>query len=227
MKILAFDTSSDILSAALFENDRKVAGLSVGARRAVPLRSRHSEALWEAFESLLKKSKWKASQIDAVAVGLGPGSFTGLRVGVTAAKVMVFSLGAKIVGVSSLAAMAWPHLDRDNAVAAVLDARKGDVYGAVYKRTGGWPKEIIKPCLMNANAFIDQIPKNTFIVGRGSTIVGAHSCAPLQTAYPSADSVATLAYHRLKIKKIDDPMTLQPTYLHAKDCNVTLPGKKS
>lgn len=207
MRLLAFDSSSDVLSVALFEEKRPVAAGDVSSGM------RHSEAIWECLEELLRRAKWRARDIEAVAVGLGPGSFTGLRVGVTAAKLLSRALGAKLVGVSSLEAIAWPHLDEGREVALTLDARKGNVYGAIYKKERGVVKAVLKPSILRAELFDGKVRAGSLRLDRTGT-------------HPSASAIAEIAYRRLASGLTDRPEALLPMYLHAKDCNVTLKKKK-
>ncbi|HXV19225.1 MAG TPA: tRNA (adenosine(37)-N6)-threonylcarbamoyltransferase complex dimerization subunit type 1 TsaB, partial [Candidatus Omnitrophota bacterium] len=121
MKFLAFDSSSDVLSVGLFDGERRIA-LSED-----PGFARHSSELAPRIEKLLRSKKIRLSELGGIAVGVGPGSFTGLRVGVTAAKVLAFALGKKIAGVSSLEAAARSPRVPDGRVAVHLDARRGRV----------------------------------------------------------------------------------------------------
>ena len=182
--------------AALYEGDKKL-----GELHSEP-GVRHATVLVPMIGQLLKKSRLKLSDVDVFAVGVGPGSFTGLRVGVATAKVLGYVLKKKIVGVSSLEAVAREALDGKNGrVAVALDARRTQVYGAVYERRGGNFRMVRKPALLAANKF--------------SGIAGA----------PKISRIAEAALSLVRQKKFIDPFRLEPLYLHPRDCNVTLPKK--
>ncbi len=196
MKILAYDCSSPRLSGALYENALKKAE-SVSEPGV-----RHSAALTPMIEALLKKAGWKMAELDVIAVGVGPGSFTGLRVGVATAKILGYVLGKKVVGISSLEAVAREALGgTDGKVSVALDARRSQVYGAVYEKRGSVLKELRKPAIHDAGKF--------------SGVSGE----------PKASRIAEAAFERAKKKRFVDPFRLEPLYLHPKDCNVTLPKK--
>src|SRR5262245_61385568 len=127
MRILSFDTSAEVLVAAVFDGTKKIAAFESDASAG-----RHSEFLIPELQKLLRAARTDLHKLDLIAVGLGPGSFTGLRVGVTAAKILAFSTRAKVIGVSSLEGAAR-ELARDGVVAVTRDARKSQVYAAVYR----------------------------------------------------------------------------------------------
>ncbi|MBI2312209.1 MAG: tRNA (adenosine(37)-N6)-threonylcarbamoyltransferase complex dimerization subunit type 1 TsaB [Betaproteobacteria bacterium] len=130
MKILAFDTSTEHCSLALFMDG------TVSARDAVAGR-RHSEMLLPMVQGLLAEAGVTLKQLDGIAFGAGPGSFTGLRIACGVAQGLAFGAGLKVIGICTLEALAEAtHSER---VIACLDARMGEIYhGAYEKRDGGW-----------------------------------------------------------------------------------------
>ena len=128
MKILAYDTSSERLSVALFQDEKKIAEYNS------PLFTRHSSVLAPTIERLLKKFRWGVERLACIAEGLGPGSFTGLRVGITTAKILSYVTGARLVGVPSLEIIAAQTKISQGKVAVMLDAKKEKVYAAIYKK---------------------------------------------------------------------------------------------
>lgn len=123
-RILALDTTSEFGSLALLSGDSVVA--------EVPLHSSEGfgHILFGHLEALLERNGWKLEDIDCFAAAAGPGSFTGVRVGLATVKGLAEALGKGVVAVSNLAAVAW--FGGAPLRAAVLDARRGQVYGAVY-----------------------------------------------------------------------------------------------
>lgn len=200
MKLLAYDTSSDILSIALSEDGRLI------AEEAFPRFVNNSAQLAPCLQKFLRRNKIRLSDVDVLAVGLGPGSFTGLRVGITSAKVLTYSLKKKLVGVPSLEAIARSVEGYDGEVACLLDAKKGKVYSAIYRQNGHSWSEIQKPAVTDRDVFLSKIRKRTYFVPPG--------------VYPSASRIAQGAWERVKKKRFTDPFRLQPLYLHPRDCHV-------
>jgi tRNA threonylcarbamoyladenosine biosynthesis protein TsaB len=126
MKILAFDTSTPVASLALWEADDCLAEVSGTLGR------RHSELLFSMLGHALQLASWDKHDIDMIAVGTGPGSFTGLRVGVATAQGLAYALDTPLTGVCSLDALALGATMPASYIASCLDARKGEVYVGLY-----------------------------------------------------------------------------------------------
>lgn len=199
MKILAYDTSGEVLTAALAVDEKIVweAESNTGAR--------HSDALVPMLEKILRQARWKPQDIDVLAVGVGPGSFTGIRVGVAAAKALGFIWKKKIVAVSSLEAAARA-LDGTGKAAVSLDARRGRVYAALYERQAKKMRTIIQPHLTTPEEFAKKIPASAAVWSGG----------PVRAA-----AFAHVAYERSLEKRFVNAESLSPLYLQPKDCNVT------
>ena len=201
MKILSFDTSGEILSIAVFDDEKKMASFESSGF------VRHSSILLASIQKLLAGKKIKPGQIDVIAVGLGPGSFTGLRVGVTAAKVLAYALKKKIVGVSSLDAVASGMADAEGVFTLALDARRQKYYIAVYQRKAGHLLKVRKLKLEDEKKLTRE--KNVIKTGDGTRL------------HPKAEFIARLALEDIKRNKFTDPFQLEPVYLYPRDCNVT------
>lgn len=171
---------------------------------------RHSGSLAPALKDLLQKARLEPADLEAIAVGLGPGSFTGLRVGVTTAKVLSFASGCQLVGVSSLEAMALGAGTEGRDIAIVLDAKKNQVYAASYVWKSGKVRVCRTPHLANRDAFLKKL-------ALGSVVI--------QKPLVSADWIARLAWDKISAKQFADPVRLEPIYLYPRDCNVTLSKK--
>jgi tRNA threonylcarbamoyladenosine biosynthesis protein TsaB len=131
MHILAFDTATDSVSVAVGRDGEALASLRVAAGRT------HAERLAPAIRTVVGEAGLRLDRLSAIAVGVGPGRFTGLRVGVTTAKVMAQALRIPVVGIGSLDLVAYPlrHARRD--VVAVIDARRREVFWARYRPVPG------------------------------------------------------------------------------------------
>ncbi len=131
MRVLGIETSSVRGSVALLEDDRTVCILGHERENA------HGESILPLIEQALATAGWRRRQLDRVAVGLGPGSFTGLRVGIAIAQGLSEGLEIPLVGVPSLRAMAAAvPADRPGCRCVLLDARKGEVFVAAYDSDG-------------------------------------------------------------------------------------------
>ncbi len=224
MKLLAYDTSSEVLSAALYDGPKKIAEI-VSASFA-----RHSSALVPALEKLLKDHGLDLSQVDALAVGLGPGSFTGLRVGITTAKILSYACQLKLLGVSSLEAIAWGARDFDGEIAVILDAKKEKLYAGIYQVQKNKFKAVQKPSLIKLGALLKGVKRPRLFVGSGvrlyrDKIKEAKRCfiaENSENAIPKASCIAERALDLARMKKWSDPFHLEPLYLHPRDCNVTV-----
>jgi len=227
MNLLAYDTSSDVLSIALYTNGKKRRSLHREAFAG------HSSMLVPEIEKMIRASRFKLEELDVIAVGLGPGSFTGLRVGMAVAKTMVFALRAQIIGVSSLEARARTALSEDGDIAVALDAKKSKIYGAIYRRAEGRFKPLFKPSLVTADVFSRKLKKSFWIIGDESVVhstpIQARGVRVLRQAktYPGAEAIAAMAFERLKVGVADDLRLLEPNYLYAKDCNVVRKKKQT
>ncbi len=138
MKILAVDTATRSGSVALTDAGNLIAELTVGEVGT------HSEWLLGAIDTLIKRAGLEASDIDLLALGIGPGSFTGLRIGVSVIKGLSWSLDKPVIGVSTLEAMAmnvsYPSVD----ICPVLDARKKEVYTALFRSQGHGSDKLLR-----------------------------------------------------------------------------------
>lgn len=126
MKILAMDTSSVNATVAVCDENRILGEYTVSNERA------HSQIIMPMLESLLNHCSLTIKDIDVFAVALGPGSFTGLRIGISAMKTLAQSLSKPIIGVSSLDEVASSFFGTDKIICPIFDARRNEVYNALY-----------------------------------------------------------------------------------------------
>ena len=131
MKILSVDTSATAASVALSEEGKLIGETFINTSLT------HSQTLIPMVEQLLNNTKTEISDIDAIAVNAGPGSFTGVRIGVAAVKGLAFANNIPCVSVSTLESMAYNFLSTDCIVCAVMDARCSQVYNALFEIKNG------------------------------------------------------------------------------------------
>jgi tRNA threonylcarbamoyladenosine biosynthesis protein TsaB len=227
MKLLALDTTARSCSVAVVDDIRLVVELSVdsGATHSIRLMSMVDEALRLAAMSL--------DDLDAFGVSLGPGSFTGLRIGISTVQGLAFATGKPCHGVSSLDALAYGCLPWPQRICALLDARKDDVYTAVYRSRGLQLERIGDERVLPVAAALDSVDGSHLYVGDGAWRYRDRIVAKLgETAafagrdkcFPRASATARLAQRMAEEGAPADLERLIPRYIRASDAELTLLG---
>ena len=209
MKVLALESSAKAASVALCDGDRLIAQY----RQASGLT--HSRTLLAMTEDLLKNTETAMDQIDAFAVAGGPGSFTGIRIGMAAAKGLAWGAGRPLCSVSTLEAMAWHCSDDRVTVCPVMDARRSQVYNALFCPVRLTEDRAISLEELAADAGRSDRP--FWFTGDGSALCAARFAeaglpfvlAPEPLRLPSAWGVAAAARNGPFL----DPADAEPNYL--------------
>jgi tRNA threonylcarbamoyladenosine biosynthesis protein TsaB len=216
MRILALETSGLSGSVALLD---ETSGFQASRELAVGQRS--AQALAPAIHEALKSAGWSPREVEAVAVTAGPGSFTGLRIGVTTAKTLAYALGAAIVGVNSLDVLAAAIPPTDAKLWALLDAHRGELFAASYRTdaAGAWLREdTTRECsLPTIDAWLAQLAPCDIVTGPvlaklASRLPGDVVATAEEFRSPQALYVAKLAARRLTAGERDDLWNLVPFY---------------
>jgi tRNA threonylcarbamoyladenosine biosynthesis protein TsaB len=213
-------------------------GVAIGDSRGIRAHSmlasdrRHAESLTPMIQFVMSQAEAQMSDFSAVAVDIGPGLFTGMRVGIAAAQSIAWSLELPMVPICSLDAVAMNADWSDDLVAAALDARRGEVYWAVYRMrgSGAEPQRITEPVVTSPEDFAIHLAdraEQVVCVGSGferhhaffenlayATLVGAGS------QFPSAQNVVALAAHRIAADDTMLPTEITPMYLRAPDAEI-------
>ena len=232
MKILALDTSAKTASVALTDGRRLISQYTQNAGLT------HSETMLPMVEALLRDAKTDVGDIDMFACTVGPGSFTGVRIGVSVIKGLAFGKGKICVGVSTLEALARNIEEEGAIVASVMDARRGRLYSAIFRIENGAPRRLSDDDTLTVEELtkkIAQYGKNIYFVGDGYDIMneafaGANK-TPEILRYPSAYSVAAAALDKYERssddekKKLSD-MLLFPEYLRPSQAERTENSKE-
>ena len=204
MRILAIDTATLVASVAVCDGD----AVAAGEARA----QTHSEMLLPLIDQVLARAGLAPADLDAVACGAGPGSFTGLRIGLSTAKGICFAIGRPLVLISSLAALSR---EGRGTVLAVLDAKKQEVYAGLYQDGVALDAEVVLPPGEVA----------AWAAGRAHVVVGDGAFAYPEAAAswgpillearrtPSAAAVARLAAARMARGESDNLLLAEPTYI--------------
>ena len=221
MKILAIDTTTELCSAAL-----SVDGASISREQLDP--TGHSRLILDMVQSLLAEAQCSLSDLDALACDVGPGSFTGLRIGVGVAQGLAFGADLPVVPVTSLAALAQ-RIHHDGLVFTAIDARMGELYWAIFERSKG-QLELIDNLMLSRpdDVAIPERLKGQKMdcLGSGwdaySSVLQPHiegQGATHSQLLPHAVDVAYLAAQTARSKWLD-AHRLSPVYLRAKVASV-------
>jgi len=153
MRLLAVDTSSERGSVCVLDNG-EVAG-EVRLSSSI----QHSERLFASIEFIFRFLPFKLQDVDLFVAARGPGSFTGLRVGLAATEGFVSAFGKDGAGISTLEAVAWEAGSAPSLIAATIDARRGEVYGALYRRDGQELIEAHPPVVLKPAEWFASLPR--------------------------------------------------------------------
>lgn len=214
MKILALETATESCSVALLNGGHLYARSEYAPRR-------HAELLLPMCDAVLLEAGLDRSEIDAIAVGRGPGAFTGVRLAIAAAQGLGLALNRPVVPISSLAAMAYAAPDNGATILAMIDARMGEIYAGSFVRDPQYGVKAISEEWVGpaSEALLPKGPLN--IVGTGwqtyADVVAARLEQPPVhsdgSSFPQASAVARLAMARWPNQDAGDAAAALPTYL--------------
>ncbi len=213
---LAIDSSTDNASLAL------VGGSSVVFELTWHCRENHSVELLSRLDDLMRRQGLDSKSLDAVFVAIGPGSFNGIRVGVTTAKSLAFSLGIPVVGISTLSVEALPHAYYGLPVCAVMGAGRGEIAAATYQMRDGEWQLLLPERITTIDKLVRETTEKTVFSGEYITAVQEELKSKLgeKAVIPSpagllrrAAYLAELGNRELRAGKQDNPAALQPLYL--------------
>jgi tRNA threonylcarbamoyladenosine biosynthesis protein TsaB len=216
MRVLALETSTLAGGAALLEGERVV------AESLLDVRVMHSERLMRVVDRLLGDAGWTAADLQGLAVGVGPGSFTGLRVGLATVKGLTLALGLPVAAVPTLDAMAaglpWAALP----VCPVLDARKGEVYCSRYRWEGGEMRREWEYLALAPAALAARLDGPTILIGDGAPAVATpHARAVTPARRGAAPAlVGALGLRRLRAGETVAAPDLVPIYLRPSEAEL-------
>jgi len=223
MRLIAIDTSTDYFSLGISEDDQ------VLFSKSFLLYRKHSTELLPILEETLKKLRLSIREIDGFIVGQGPGSFTGLRVGISMVKGMAVSLQRPIVALSTLECLAQGAPPGSGSVAPWMDAKRSQIYAALYYKKNGafreqWHEDVVTP-----DAFLKRVKGKTLFVGEGASlyreVIQSHLGKDAIFAHsryniPDPKVLLRVGGERFAKKRFESPYTLTPLYLYPKDCMI-------
>ena len=242
MKILGIDTSSKFLSIAVSEDKNII------KEESYLLDRQHSSQLVPKIKELIEKSRLSIKKIDGFVIGIGPGSFTGLRIGVSTVKGFGIALGKPCIGVASIDAIACNAAAASgNEIVPVIDAKRGQVYAAIYRKKANQIIRISEYLLLPIDKLMKKVKRDSVFLGDGVSLyrdkianyINQDSTKAFtessknkrQSAflleekywYPGAGNLIKLGFSRIKRTKKTDLAKLAPLYMYPEDCQVRKP----
>ena len=215
--ILGIETASLVSSVALIDSDRLLAELTIETRKT------HSEQLVPHLEKLLQLAEIDKEKLTGIAVSNGPGSFTGLRIGLATAKAMSYSLKIPIIGVSTLLGMAYNIQAEEALLRPLMDAQKGNFYTGLYEIKKGKICVLEEENIRSAEEILDLAQANSrmMLLGEGVKMLRDEilernllaQVAPPHLRMPRAASIAYGALERFQNEDYDNVMDLVPNYI--------------
>jgi len=191
---------------------------------------RHVETLMPAAQFLCKQAQVELSEISVVAVDIGPGLFSGLRVGVAAAKALAQALRVPTIGVSSLDLLAFPVRHSGRLIVPAIDARRGELFYAFYRQVPGGAQRLSGYQVGTPDDLASELlarGEDCLVVGDGAlrypgilTEVSGCEAGDATSAYPSAASLVELAHPKALREEFVPPWELQPLYLRKSDAEI-------
>jgi len=229
MRVLAIETSTMLGGIAIMDED-----MGLVAEVRVNVKATHSERLMTELDYVLQHSALHISDIDALAISTGPGSFTGLRIGISTAKGLAFTSGLPVTAVPTLEAFAWGFSFSRYPVCPMLDARKKEVYAGVFVHEDGSVKRLRQECSIPPAMLVSELSgyEGVLFTGEGALIykdvieegLGSRAhFAPPHLMVPSPGAVAYVGLRQALMGEFTDPAGLSPFYIRKSEAELKNP----
>lgn len=222
MLILGIETATPRVSVAIGGHEGVIGLFEITKGR------RHAETLVPAIEFTCRQAEIGLDEISIVAVDVGPGLFTGMRVGLASGKAIAQALRIPMIGITSLDLLAFRSRHTERVVAPVIDARKGEVYYAMYRQVPGGVQQIAEPRVGPVDELVaDLMARNqdALCVGDGARryrdeILEGYHCEVGGDEHPSAAPLVQLAHAKALREDWVQPVEIEPIYLRAPDAAI-------
>jgi tRNA threonylcarbamoyladenosine biosynthesis protein TsaB len=177
----------------------------------------HAERLHVYFDEILKEANLKVSNLDAIAISKGPGSYTGLRIGVSAAKGLCYALDKPLISVATLQALAHQISIEEGLIVPMLDARRMEVYSAIFNSEYKQIRDT-QAQILDKNSFAEYLEKGkVYFIGNGvektKTLIAHPNAIFVDSKLPSAKEMGLLAYNKFTKNDFEDVAYFEPYYL--------------
>lgn len=232
MKILALDSSSIVATVALVDEEKLMGEIIVNHKK------NHSEKLMPIIEQLLDEVEERIEDVDGFGVCVGPGSFTGIRIGVSTVKAFAQATHKPLVGISTLEGLAFQLPYSRGIICPLLDAQRNQIYTGLYKWEGNQMFSIEEDQAIKVEEWIEKLKDRTediHLVGDGVAKFSSLfqkklgekvSVAPSIVRMPRASSIASLALQRIQKGEITDYKDLHPHYIRQSQAEQNLKRKR-
>ena len=227
MSILSIDTSSQVSSVAVLSAERVAAEICMQGALT------HSETLMPHIETALRMARVEKSELEGIAVSIGPGSFTGLRIGLASAKMMAYALHIPLIAVPTLEALVHHYICEGVRLVPMMDAQKGNVYAQEFSWRADGDALILQEerslaimPLTEVIAGLAETEQSVLLLGdamqKKTTLALPANVrlAPIHARMPRAACVGLAALTRLARGEMDDPVTVVPLYLRRSEAEV-------
>jgi len=226
MIVLGIETATERLSSALLVENKKIYELHKDSHLS------HCELLTGFILELIEEANISIDSIDCIAVSTGPGSFTGLRIGIATTMGLAYGLGINACGINTLMGMAFNTEAPGTLICPIIDAKRSEIYIALYRISNDIPQTIIEPLVLPVSELVDMLRERDETV----TITGpatekfrymlqeslgtSVSFTPPDLAKPSAKSIAELGLKIFRSGGGENPASLKPVYLRRSDAEI-------
>ena len=222
MLILGIETATQQVGVAIGGHEGVIASFEVARGR------RHAEILTPAIEFVCRQADVELAELGCIAVDVGPGLFTGMRVGLASAKALALALRLPMIGISSLDLLAFPVRHTDRVVVPVIDARKAEVFWAMYRQVPGGVQQVSAPTVGPVDELVVDLlarSQEVLCVGDGAEryhdeIVEGYRCEVSAPVHPSAGALVQLAHAKALREEWVRPDEVRPEYLRAPDAQI-------
>jgi len=228
MKVLAIETATIAGSAAVVDDEKGLIG-----EVRVDVRVAHAERLMPSIQWLMESSLTSVKDIDAFAVSIGPGSFTGLRIGLSTAKGLSYAAKKPLVPVRTLDAFARTLPYCSHMICPMFDARRNEVYTAFYKWEDSRCVKIMHEIAISPEELLNMIKEPVVIMGDGAktysemisaTLKDKALFAPSTNMSPSSSTIGEIAIEQIKQGIATDPVSLTPYYIRKSEAEIRWKG---
>jgi tRNA threonylcarbamoyladenosine biosynthesis protein TsaB len=227
--ILGVETATEQVGVAIGGHEGVIATFEVARGR------RHAEILTPAIEFVCQQADVELAELGCIAVDVGPGLFTGMRVGLAAAKALALGLRIPMIGIPSLDLLAFPCRHSDRVVVPVIDARKSEVFWAMYRQVPGGVQQVVAPTVGPVDDLIADLlarSQEVLCVGDGAEryrdeILDGYHCEIAGPVHPSAGALVQLAHARALREEWVRPDEIEPIYLRAPDAQINWTRRES
>lgn len=229
MLILGIETATEQVGVAIGGHEGVIATFEVARGR------RHAEILTPAIEFVCRQADIDISEIGCIAVDVGPGLFTGMRVGLATAKALALALRVPVIPITSLDLLAFPCRHTDRVVVPVIDARKAEVFWAMYRQVPGGVQQVSSPTVGPVDDLVADLlarSQDVLCVGDGAQryrdeIMEGYRCEISAPVHPSAAALVQLAHAKALREEWVRPDEIEPVYLRAPDAQINWSTRES